>query len=556
MFRNAILFLTLLAFLTACADFYPRLAPKVAQPRTPVARNFTSFSTSLRCVDEMLAKKGRGTILISSNGIPDRTKKIYVGADDMLVNAINHMNRFSQAYVFVDQPLERDPGQLAITTLQTDKKKLSLDPRLYVRGSISQLDSNVVNDTVSGDIDLLNAPNPPTIKSGPLRTSDLGRGKTLSVVTVDMHLVAFPSRRVIPGSSVANSMVVTGRSYAAGASGLVRLTGFDVSVKINRVESQGQAVRNLIELGTIELLGRHAGIPYWECLNIRTTNQKKTNEKEIDFTTTPRPIKMAEVQRYLIHLGYYKGAKTGLLDLKTRNAVAKFQADQDLIATGEVDFDLFERLKERARGFPIAAETHLSELGPDAFNKPTTAKTDPKPRHIEPDFRIGNPENTNPPVVETRAFSMRRTSGRPQIGSAFRAELVAKKSGTIVCYHQQDATAITQITPLKPGTRMRVQTGQRVRIPLTNTRFDILFDKADALETITCIFDPALSPLPVSGILSQGELSKASANTIEKIVNTYRKSSGDIDWLTLSARVVSPNAAGAGAKRFDRPGSK
>ena len=101
--------------LIGCTPLTPNMAQRAAQPKVPAARNFTSFSASLRCMDDLLLATKRPRTLISSTGIPDRTNKLSVGADDMLLNAVNQMNRKSRLYVFVDQSLERDSGQIAIS---------------------------------------------------------------------------------------------------------------------------------------------------------------------------------------------------------------------------------------------------------------------------------------------------------------------------------------------------------------------------------------------------------------------------------------------------------
>lgn len=46
-------------------------------------------------------------------------------------------------------------------------------------------------------------------------------------------------------------------------------------------------------------------------------------------------------------LGYYKGAVTGKCDGATRLAIAQFQSDEGLIASGGADYDLLRRLNEK-----------------------------------------------------------------------------------------------------------------------------------------------------------------------------------------------------------------
>ncbi|MDG1530237.1 MAG: peptidoglycan-binding domain-containing protein [Paracoccaceae bacterium] len=323
--------------LSGCATINPSLAPKVAHPRTPPARNFTSFNDTLRCMDNMLARAGRKTVLISSSGIPDLTSKIRVGADDMLVNAVNQMNVYSKSYVFIDQPLERRDAQIVWLT----KREGDLTPQFYIRGSISQLDEGVVKDSFSFGINNDLAPNR-DVDSGSNRFS-----RRLSVVTVDLHLVSYPDRKIIPGGSVANSMVIVGDGFGAGLTGIIDLSEIGVTIGMERIESVGQAVRNLVELGAIELLGKHSRLPYWNCLSLPTVKTERKGVKEVAAAALGATPIISKAQTLLSELGYYHGTVSGNRDKATRLAIAQFQSDEGLIASGEADYDLLRRLREK-----------------------------------------------------------------------------------------------------------------------------------------------------------------------------------------------------------------
>lgn len=332
--------LCLLLVVSGCASIEPQLAPVVAQPRTAPVRNFTSFQSALRCVDAQLARTGRRSVAISSTGIPDLTLGVRVGADEMLVNAINQLNRTSRAYVFIDQPLDSKDGQI---WWLNPREKTDREPRYYIRGAISQLDSSVVSDRVDAVVDESLTP------SRKFQRKTIGRSRRISVVSVDLHLVSYPDRTILPGASVSNSMVVVGDGFSAGTSGLIDMTALDLTLQINRLESLGQAVRNLVELGAIELLGRHAGVPYWQCLSHPDVKVDRKGQQERVETLRPGPARVREAQDLLIALGYLTGEATGRRDRATRRAIAKFQADEKLIASGEVDHDLIQRLRQKAR---------------------------------------------------------------------------------------------------------------------------------------------------------------------------------------------------------------
>ena len=290
-------------------------------------------------MDRLLGTAPPRSYLISSTEIPDFTRNVSVGGDDMLINAINQLNRTNRRYVFLDQARISDLGQLE---LETTRKEDELKPQLYIRGSISQRDARVSDTEAGADWD---RDTTPTSGLTGLRFDGY---RTLTVISVDMHLVQYPSRRVLPGASVANAMVVVAKGFRGEATGLIDMTGLDLPLQIDRVESEGQAVRSLIELGIIELLGKHSGVPYWTCLEDPATNARATEARHREHVWRLDRSEIRTAQTMLINLGYLTGTPTGQLDASTRRAISTFQAEENLLPNGVVDFDLMERLRERS----------------------------------------------------------------------------------------------------------------------------------------------------------------------------------------------------------------
>lgn len=470
--------------LAACATVNPERAVRVAQPENGPVRNFTSFSPSLRCLDGMLAKAGRPGTLISSTGFPDLTKKVNIGADEMLVNAVNQMNRQSRAYVFIDQSLEKDWGQISLLT----PKEENLTPRLYIRAAITQVDQGVLSDSGSLSLDFTNAPNPWNPFKADLKGSNLTAGRDASLISVDMHLVSFPDKTIVPGSSVANTMVVTTDSRGGQIDGLIRLTGFDFSIKITRVESLGQAVRNLVELGVIELLGRHARVPYWQCLNLRPSNQKLDNLDEARFTALSREARVTEIQKLLISTGYLSSPASGRLDQTTRAAISHFQADEKLIATGDVNYQLLVLLKEKALG----------------FNR--SRKPFPTPN-----------KGPEPPAL---SLTPERQTYRK--GDTLKLQLTANKDGFLRCFHQSGTGPIVQILPLAAGGLLRAKAGKTLPVPSRDAQFDIKFESRGAEEAVLCILT-ADRKLPDRKIVASAALQPLNVRSFGEIAQIYRR---------------------------------
>jgi putative peptidoglycan binding protein/uncharacterized protein DUF4384 len=493
--------------LSACASFNAPLAKNVAQPNSRPVRNFTSFSASLRCLDKMLAAAKRPQILISSTGFRDLSKKINVGADEMLVNAVNQTNIKSRAYLFLDQSFEKDFGQMELLTKSEDRKL----PRLYFRGAITQVDANTVNDKFKVDLDLTNTPNPPTVQGGALRTVAPNFGKGVSIVSVDMHLVSFPDKTVLPGGSVANSMVVTNKAFGAGAAGLIKLTGYNMTLSFNRVESVGQAVRNLIELGTIELLGRYAKVPYWQCLNIEPTNEKLENKKRTEFTVTPGAFSVSRTQKMLSRLGYFSGTPDGQMDKPTHAAIAKFQAAKDLIATGDLNYDTYTRLVQQFKGYP---ENGYKQ--PAKRPVPTAGK---KPKTIR--------------------LNLTSSKSRYRLNDMWVSTIKSNSSGYLYCFYQSGTGDVLQILPKKPGIRLQVSPGYSRKLPTRQDGFSLKFQTAGQADRILCVLQDA-GPAAASPFDGKFEMfGKIPVSRLQDIPRRFASTGKLNSWIMIS-EVANP----------------
>jgi hypothetical protein len=378
-----------------------------------------------------------------------------VGGDEMLLNAINHMNIKSGAYIFQDQSFSRDFGQLVILSPTEDQEQ----PKFYFRGAITQVDADTIDDQLKLDLDFTNAPHPLTVNGGALQKVSPNFRRGVSVVSVDLHLVSYPDKIVLAGGSVANSMVVTDKGFGTGGSGFINLTGYNLTLSFNRVESIGQAVRNLIELGTIELLGRHAKVPYWQCLNIEPANEKLENLKRSAYITTPETISVLETQRMLAKLGLYTNQPDGRMNLATHAALAKFQADKDLIATGDLNYDVYARLQQELKGYPVNGY----KLRGNPHKKPIVQK--PVGKHLA--------------IVALRS--------RYKLNDAFVVKLKSNASGYLYCYYQSAMGGVIQILPKETNVQLEVSKGFSRLLPNGNDGFALKFDENSKMQRILCV---------------------------------------------------------------------
>jgi hypothetical protein len=466
-------------------------------------------------MDNLFVHAKRPRILISSSGLKDLSKKIPVGADEMLVNAINQTNLKSNAYVFLDQSFEKEVGQLEWLSPTKTRKK----PRFYFRGAITQLDTNTVNDKSKVSLDFADAPHPFTINGGALEKSSPNFNKAVSIVSVDLHLVSYPDKTILPGGSVANSMVVTNRTLGTGASGLIKLTGYNMTLSFERIESIGQAVRNLIELGTIELLGRHAKVPYWRCLNIEPTNEKLENGKRANYSTTPKQMSVLEVQKMLAKLGHYTQLVTGRMNLETHAALAKFQASESLIATGDLNYDVYARLQQKFKGYV-----------------PNGRKFKRKPSTL---FESTYVANTGMKRQPGRHLALSSTKNQYKMGDKLMVNIKSNVGGFITCFHQSGTDTVTQILPTDSHVRLQVTPNYVTLLPAKTAGFTLRFETAQKPERIMCTLQDSNSGTKSPFDSRFKRLRPIPVKRLEDIPNSFSKFGGLKDWVILSRTASS-----------------
>jgi hypothetical protein len=460
-----------LSLLAACQS-RPDTAYDVANPRTAAVRNIGNFNEALRCMDDMFIAQGKQDIYITTAGIPDATGLIAAGTKDMFITAVSRISARSHAFRFVDY----DPTQLDVQVLSemVGLRDNFRAPNYYVRGAITQLDSNVLQSQASAGASL------------PVVDLAVNGSQVVSVVSMDLNVGELVTRQIIPGISASNSIAVVQSGHGADVGGLIGKAGLSLGVSFDKSEGFHQAVRNLIELSTIEILGKLTQVPYWQCLSIESTNPTYRAEARGWFDAMGPSARDQAIAAALVRTGYLTDAGSGLND-----AIARYQADHDLVPNGRADFDLYYRLLANdARRAPGTA----LPIAPIAPSIPAPAPPQPPrlilstPRGPRPTFRQG----------DTLALAVQPTA-----------------NAYVYCYYQDANGTVARIFPNRFQPDALIPEGVRVQIPPSGAQsFTIRFDKPGSVETVACLGSARevgirlpeqlkardLDPIPVSGL--------------------------------------------------------
>ncbi len=470
-----------LLMLAGCATD-PKEAIEIAKPKTLPATNLTNFSESLRCMDDLLQSFGRRDIVVTSAGIPDATANVSAGTKDMLISAISRMSVKSGAFSFVDY----DATQADVHDLQsligfTDDFVV---PNYYIRGAITQLDEGVLDESQAAAIGI------PEFQIG------ASRDQTVSVVSLDLNVGNLVNRQIIPGASAHNSIAVARKGLGGDLAGSISKLGLSFDVVLNKGEGMHQAVRTLVELSTIEVLGKLAEVPYWRCLQIEQTNPAVVEEAKDWYNEMPPEERVTFVQQALASEGFYHGTATGQRDGATREAIGRYQSDNGLIADGRITFQLYQSLIHE--DLSLGRQPTL-----------TTAKAEPKGAEIRP----------NPIRL------MLGSSSGPTHRANTALDLTAATTGDayLYCYYQDAQNNVVRIFPNQFEPDPYVIGGRTVQIPSAGAGFEIVPDRPGSRETIACLASEVEVGLRLPQNLKTADLTPLPVGSIEDVVDAYRR---------------------------------
>jgi len=451
-----------------------------ATPNAAPQRSLTNFTESLRCMDEKLSQYEISGLLVGAQEIKDPSADIS-GTKDMLLTALSTMTRKSKAIHVVS--LGEDLTDVTSFFNQHSDKAFS-SPDFFIRIGAPQIDKGVEFKQAGGGLRM------PGVFG-----ANLSRDRLASIVSLDLNLGMVRNLQLLPGIYSSNSIAVIRQGSAADVSGKIRKMGTLFQISNDKSEGFHHSVRTLIELGTIELVGRLTQIPYWECLDITATNPAVLSQAQDWFDGLTRKELTLFVQSKLNATGHYKGQVTGSADERLRKSIAFFRQENDLVANGEIDFNLYYKLLLDPA--PVASQ-HLSLLTrkqtdkernangfdsvqdfPEAVEVAQNLKIDTGKKLRALDFELLTDHGTKPAVYKA--------------GEAINLEIASKSDAYYSCFYQQSTGEIMKIFPNRFHPSSLVEAGQLMKIPGTY-KFSIVADKAGFHEKVMCMasdHDPA-----------------------------------------------------------------
>ena len=306
------------------------------RPISEPVRAISGFSDGLACMDNMLRDEHIPPTIIASKIIPDSSGgKASVSAKEMIFTSLSQMSRTSLVFRIVDMevdPLKQDTVQTLTNALLPSGQMTVPMPALYISGSITYVDQNVLLKNSGVGISS--------------KDYEVGYSKDIIVTAVgmDLHIGDFSSRTLLPGIDSSNEITAGNKGIGFDAGAEIKKAGIQFELGGTTSQGVGPAIRTLVDLGMIELVGKWARVPYWQCLSLDQAHPEFQRQLYKWYTEMSDGEKIRLFQTGLRSLGYYNGAINGQMSGELKTALHTFQADYKAVPSGNINFESYERL--------------------------------------------------------------------------------------------------------------------------------------------------------------------------------------------------------------------
>lgn len=484
------IFVFVMVLLPACSNIKPPpSAAMVAQPKARPIHNVTSFDQSLRCMDDLFVDYGVKNVVITSQGIPDATGEIRTGTKEMLISAISHMSTHSGAFRFVDY----DQRQFDINELQklVGFTKDFLVPNYYIRGAITQFDEQVQSQSKSGGVSL--------------KVFDAGssRDKVTSLVSIDLNVGNLLTRQILSGTSANNTIAVsrTGRSTdASGSIDMIDL-GFSFNMNVNHSEGMHQSVRTLLQLSTIESLGKLTEVPYWRCLGIGQTSTAMMEQAQGWYHRMSSIERLKFVQRALAGMELYSGpSEGGQATPALHDAIGQYQSAQGLMADGQINFQLYASL--------IGDELALGEAPKSLDNQENRVF------QSQVADAIAHP-------LDFSVTTLRGDNAFYSVGDSVSLTLKVSEDAFVYCYYEDKDHNVARLYPNRFQPNALLSANAALSIPGAHAQFEIVMEEAGTEEEVLCMASREELGIRLPKQYKQDDLVPLQIGSLEEVASTF-----------------------------------
>jgi len=313
-------------------------APAPRLEKQEVVKEINLYTRSIDRFGEMAEIYGTTPLYVQTKGVVDdtgvskgitSTGEIPYDITEMIKSAVNNIG---QKVTLIDYDPSHQSNMMALGYTQFQDK---IKPDVVISGGITEYDRSLLNTKTGADAD---------VESGNFGLSGgASTANSMDRITIDINLIDFDTWAMIPKMNATNSIkVYMGKnSVSLGFSILANAFGLNGSVK--EIQGRHAAVRMLVDMSVIEVLGRDLHLPYWRILPNGQEDTVVIRAVKRVYEAADEVTKIAMLQRVL-YLHGYDLEINGIMDEATSDAIQELSSDEKGEVVKADHRDLFMQL--------------------------------------------------------------------------------------------------------------------------------------------------------------------------------------------------------------------
>ncbi|XPV75589.1 MAG: DUF4384 domain-containing protein [Desulfovibrio sp.] len=315
-YMKLLLILCLPLLLVSCKQ--PQIADVELKKEAPTTKQ-TNYSLSLRKLGRLTKEFNTGKVRIQTTGVMDDTGtsqatggEIPFDITEMIKSAVNSVGG-NIVFIPYDPIYLKNQAALKMTTLDNKMR-----PDIVVNGGITEFDRSLEASSAGSDFggEFGGGQSAVGIEAG-----SQDRDSTSSI-TLDLNLIDFESMAMIPRMQAVNTISVFKAASDTEIGFSLFGVAFGIKGSVKKIQGRHAAVRVLVDLSILEIVGKYLKLPYWKCLpsGAKPDPLVLENLRE-DFLYGSQVARVKMVQRLLPVYGFRDIRTTGNLDSRTAQAI-------------------------------------------------------------------------------------------------------------------------------------------------------------------------------------------------------------------------------------------
>lgn len=478
-------------------------------PEQRPQRSITGFTQPLRCMDTLMLDYGVHDVTMLTEEINDETKKLNAGTRDMLISAVSDMSRRSRAVRLVAFGKDTLNVVSFLSAAQTTAVYQAI-PRYDIKGSVSQFDENLIKNQKDLGIGYF-----------PYLNLGVANDASTSMLALDLSVLTTSDMGVLPGVTSRNSVVIMKQGKGVDGDAAYHKFGINYSMNLARSEGQSQALRGLVELAVVELIGKLTKTPYWSCLGVADPKANEETRLELldwySAMAATRVELIAYFQNQLRHRGFYDGPIDGEFNPAMDEAISNYREQLGLSHAAVLDDKFFSAFlaadHSKIKRPPQPARYVAPGALATTLGSPTAAATAPTTA----------PAPTATPLkLSVAAPNQQRRFAR---GESINLSLAPSQDAHVYCYLRDEDAKVIRFFPNRFAQDSRIASAKPLTLP-GPMRFRLSMNAKGVPETVSCFATPrdvmASLPQALVGI----DFEPLPGATLEMIRAAFDKASG------------------------------